>query len=66
MIWFVCKMRVQHMCTFALKNLTVKRLNKVLEYEGGKECIYVRTYVYMYVRNAIFKIIVYIAICSLV
>ena len=35
MIWFVCKMCVQHMCTFALKNLTIKGLNKAPEYEGG-------------------------------
>ena len=26
MVWFVRKMRLQHMCTFALENLTVKGL----------------------------------------
>ena len=26
MVWFVCKMRLWHMCTFASENLTVKGL----------------------------------------
>ena len=26
MVWFVCKMRLRHMCTFASENLTVKGL----------------------------------------
>ena len=26
MVWFVCKMRLWHMCTFASENLTVKEL----------------------------------------
>ena len=26
MVWFVCKMRLRHMCTFASENLMVKGL----------------------------------------
>ena len=33
MVWFVCKMRLQHMCTFALENLMVNGLNKHLGYK---------------------------------
>ena len=27
MVWFVCKMHLRHICTFASENLTVKGLN---------------------------------------
>ena len=27
MVWFVCKMRLWHMCTFVSENLMVKGLN---------------------------------------
>ena len=33
MVWFVCRMRLWHMCTFASENLTVKGLIKYDTYD---------------------------------